>query len=185
MKCGRAGRGGNDARAHIFYSTKQKKVDAKVKEFCVSKENCRRREMLKAIGSIRIDSTNNRQCCDVCNELDCISSRLRFETGANQRAIIQRKRRRARKISKQLTEQLKTALLSERDKYLREHPVYRLLGPDFVCPTCVIENVSEAPHSVESEDFIQAIPDLKPKLYRVLVDCLSCDSSSKKPRLMS
>ena len=46
LLCGRAGRGDLDARAHIFYSGKQKKVDAKVKAFCVSKENCRRREMI-------------------------------------------------------------------------------------------------------------------------------------------
>ena len=181
--CGCAGRGGNDARAHIFYSSKQKKIDAKVKD--ASKENCRRREMLKAIGNIQVDITNNIRCCDVCNGLDCIDPSLRFETVTNQGAVIQHKRRRTRKISKQLIERLKTALLNERDKFLREHPVYRILGPVFVCPTCVVENLCKTAHSVESVDDIKSIPDLKPKLYRILVDCLSRDCSSKKRHLMS
>ena len=76
--CGCAGRGDLDARAHIFYSGKQK-VDAKVKAFCVSKENCRRQEMIKSIGSDEVVGGRNGLCCDTCNGLDCLGSQLRFE----------------------------------------------------------------------------------------------------------
>ena len=89
---------------HIYFTVANKKIDAKVKEFCASKEKCRRREMLKAIENIQVDNTNNIRCCNVCNGLDCISPSLRFETVTNQSAVIQRKRRRTRKISKQLSD---------------------------------------------------------------------------------
>ena len=47
--CDRAGRGGSQARAHIFYNKKQKNVNVEVKEFCESKENCRRQHMLRCV----------------------------------------------------------------------------------------------------------------------------------------
>ena len=47
-----------------FYSSRQK-VDAKVKEFCVSKENWRRLEMLKCIGNDVVGRSG--LCCDTCN----------------------------------------------------------------------------------------------------------------------
>ena len=63
--CGRAGRGGCDSRAHVFYSSNKKKVDAKVKDFCVSKENCRRQAMLNGVGSNAVGSKRSMVCCDV------------------------------------------------------------------------------------------------------------------------
>ena len=80
--CGRAGRGGLESRAHIFYSSKQKKIDAKVKEFCVSKENCRRQAMLKCVGDDEVITRRGALCCDSCSDLDSIGSRLRFEDKA-------------------------------------------------------------------------------------------------------
>ena len=64
--CGRAGRDGVDSRAHVFYSTKQKKMDKLVKEFCTSKENCRRVLLMKSLGSSESFGSSAR-CCDVCH----------------------------------------------------------------------------------------------------------------------
>lgn len=75
--CGR----GLESTAHVFYSGKQK-VDAKVKEFCVTKENCKRREMLKCVGSDKVIGRRNGLCCDMCSGLDCTGSQLRFEARA-------------------------------------------------------------------------------------------------------
>ena len=147
--CGCAGRGDFDSRAHVFYSSKQK-VDAKVKEFCVSKENCRRQEMLKCVGSDEVVSRRG-FCCDSCSGLDCIRPRLRFETRAAQVVPSERKSPRAKKKSDHSITQLKSALLLERTRFMSQHPGFRILGPQMVCPDCVIDNVCKIAHSVESE----------------------------------
>ena len=151
--CGRAGRGDLDARAHIFYSGKQKRVDAKVKAFCVSKENCRRREMIKSVGSDEVVGGRNGLCCDTCNGVDCLGSQLRFEArSVNEQTVPNgRKRPRAKKKSDRSTVQLKSALLLERTSYIARHPGFRVLGPEVVCPDCVIDHVCKIAHSVESE----------------------------------
>lgn len=63
---GRAGRNGDPARAHLFYSTRQlKKVsDQAVIDLCVSNENCRRLCILNGIGGIK--EQENEKCCDTC-----------------------------------------------------------------------------------------------------------------------
>ena len=44
---------------------KNKNINVEVKEFCESKENCRRQHMLRCVGSERVESANNSLCCDV------------------------------------------------------------------------------------------------------------------------
>lgn len=181
--CGRAGRGGLDSRAHIFYSGKQKKVNEKVKAFCVSKENCRRREMLKSVGSDENVSRRNGLCCDMCNGLDCIRSQLRFEARSLSKQMVpnERKRPRAKKKCDRLTVRLKSALLLERTRYIN----IRILGPEMVCPDCVIDHVCKIAHSVESEaDLSRVNRNLRPFFFKVIKDCLSTDSSSKRSRIV-
>ena len=81
--CGRAGRGGNQARAHIFFNKKQKNINPEVKEFCESKENCRRQQMLRCVGSERVDSTCNSLCCDTFSGVESIPANLKFESFTN------------------------------------------------------------------------------------------------------
>ena len=54
---------------------------------------------------------------------------------------IQRKRRRMGKLSKELSEQLKYSLLTERDTFMTENPMLRFVGPNVVCPTLYIESL--------------------------------------------
>ena len=140
--CGRAGRGGNQARAHIFFNKKQKNINPEVKEFCESKENCRRQQMLRCVGSERVDSTSNYLCCDTCSGVDSIPANLKFESFTNSVPVRDKmqpqKRRRVSKLSKELTEQLKCSLLSERERYMDDHPHLRFIGPNCVCPTFYI-----------------------------------------------
>ena len=182
--CGRAGRGGLDSRAHVFYSGKQKKVDAKVKQFCVSKENCRRREMLKCIGNDEVVGRRE-LCCDTCNGLNCIGSHLRFESQAVQTVSSERKRPRAKKMNDRLTTQLKSALLVERTKFISQHPGFRILGPQMVCPDCVIDDVCKIAHSVQSEAQLSRVNrKLRPHFLKAIQDCLSMDFSSKRSRIV-
>ena len=65
---GRAGRCGHESRGHIFTNSREIRTcsDEALVEFCVSKENCRRRVLLNALGS----SESLPSCtsfCDVCS----------------------------------------------------------------------------------------------------------------------
>ena len=181
--CGRAGRAGLDSRAHIFYSSKQKKIDAKVKEFCVSKENCRRQAMLKYVADDEVISRRSGLCCDTCSDLDCIGSRLSFKARALHPGV--HKRPRSKKTSDLLTAQLKSALLLQRSLFMTQYPGYRILGPQMVCPDCVIDDVCKRVHSIESEaQLSQVNRKLRPHFFKVIQDCLSTDTSSKRSRIV-
>ena len=114
--------------------------------------------MLRYIGSERVDSASvtNSLCCDMCSGVDSIPANLKFESFTASAPVPSKtqpqKRRRVSKLSKELTEQLKTSLLSEREKYMNDHPHLRFLGVNGVCPTCYIENLCEVAHCIQSED---------------------------------
>ena len=186
--CGRTGRGGSQARAHIFYNKKQKNVNAEVREFCESKENCRRQQMLKCVGSDheRVDSANvdSSICCDICSGVDSIPANLKFEsfTASIPKAQPQ-KRRRVRKLSQELAEQLKSSLLREREKYMNDHPYLRFLGPNGVCPTCYIDNLCEMAHCIQSEDDSRLSRlnfSLKHRFFNIVQHYLSLNTASSK-----
>ena len=64
--------------------------------------------------------------------------------------------------------ELKAALLREVDMYIEEHPSYRMLGRDFVCPSCVIEKIcSEARffNSVDDLNIVLLRPELKMRFF--------------------
>ena len=71
---GRAGRNGGSARAHLIYKAKQSK-DKGMELFCEAKENCRRAEMLKYLGSSEI-IIGGTECCDICSKGEVPYSRL-------------------------------------------------------------------------------------------------------------
>ena len=64
--CGRAGRGGVASRAHLFFSPRQQKCESAVREYCTSKENCRRTLMLQALG-VSESHPSSLPCRDACN----------------------------------------------------------------------------------------------------------------------
>ena len=74
--------------------------------------------MLNCIGSVPVENVNSSPCCDVCNGVESIQSSLRFESFAIPTHTT--KRRRMGKLSKELSEQLKYSLLTERDTFMTE-----------------------------------------------------------------
>ena len=66
--CGRAGRSGCKARAHLFYPPKKKdNEDNGLRDYVESGENCRRKILLSGLGETF--STISPVCCDVCTPL--------------------------------------------------------------------------------------------------------------------
>ena len=47
----------------------QRCKDSGLVKFCTEKENCRRRQMLRALGSDEpLQTVNGQMCCDVCSQ---------------------------------------------------------------------------------------------------------------------
>ena len=68
---GRAGRGGFLCRAVLLTDARelQRCKDVGLVEFCTAKENCRRKHMLRALGSDEpVQTVNGQMCCDVCSQ---------------------------------------------------------------------------------------------------------------------
>ena len=70
--CGRTGRDGRASRAHVFMSSGQKSSE-QVRLYFTSKENCRRRMMLLAVGASE-SHPEGLPCCDSCDMSKCPKS---------------------------------------------------------------------------------------------------------------
>ena len=102
------------------------------------------------VGSVPL-TVRSALCCDVCNDVMTVTTHLKFESVVSGGAI-QRKRRRVNRFSKELTDQLRSSLLRERDKYMYEHPRLKFLSENCVCPTCYVDSLCESAHCIQSED---------------------------------
>ena len=142
--------------------------------------------MLNCIGSVVVDNVKGSLSCDVCNCIECIQSSLSsFATSAH--TTIQHKRRHVGKLSEELSDQVKSSLLTERDAFMSENPKLRFVGPSVVCPTCYIESMCEAAHRIQSEDgahLLKLNSVLRSKFFRIICNFISQNTSSKIRRLM-
>ena len=159
--CGRAGRGGHSSRAHLFYSPRQKNVDTDVQKFCTEKENCRRKNVVLAMGSHEvIHSSRDMACCDICSSIPDNLSILPKKS-----RVVQQKRRSAqRQIDESLEKELKDRLLEERNEFMQKHPHYLMIGSDFVCPTVVIDDICKNARFIKSKDTLCTTYDMLPEI---------------------
>ena len=65
--CGRAGRSGLSARAHLFFPNQKKEYkDERLREYVECGENCRRGVLLRGMGGDFVSANGAEMCCDVC-----------------------------------------------------------------------------------------------------------------------
>jgi len=169
---GRAGRGGLLCRALLLTDTKELQhcKDGGLVEFCDAKENCRRKHMLRALGSdeaVRI--VTGQVCCDVCSqqcsnkdpafsELDSLDVCKRIPCKR------QRKPPAVRTVSKDRSASLKQALLEERDRITASDIGYKMLGKDLVLPMdCIVEICKRARYVQNTED-LKSVPGIRQEL---------------------
>ena len=94
--------------------------------------------MLQALGSAEPVSDIH-LCCDVCDS-SSIPAELNIEDSPS--SSVQRRTRRAiRVVDEDLMKKLKENLEAEREAYIFDHPSFRMLGPNFVCPNSVIDKI--------------------------------------------
>ena len=169
--CGRAGRGGSSSRAHLFYSTRQKNVDADIQRFCTEKENCRRKNLILSMGSHE-EIHREMACCDICSSIPASLSILPKRC----RDVQQKRRTAQRHIDDDLEKQLKDRLLEERDAFMQDHPNYLMIGCDFICSTAMIDDICKNARFITSKESLSTtydiLPDMKDKLYKSIEELL-------------
>ena len=176
--CGRAGRSGHDARAHLFYAyRKEDYKDKSLRDYVECGENCRRKMLLNGMGG----SFSGRAeiCCDICTPL-AVESRLDILKPGQ--AVGRKRRRAVRDIDDSLKEILMKRLSEERDCTLREMPSFRIFGEDFILPdTTILELCCQSCYiTAESDICLYGIrPDVKERLFNVIIDVVS---SAPPPR---
>ena len=181
--CGRAGRSGRPARAHLFYMPKQKFKQQMLQQYCTEQENCRRLALLRGIGSSE-ELCRNAMCCDVCVSVVPYSHLDILIPGKVQR----RKRRTVvREIGKDLSERLKARLQEERERIMDENPSFQMVGSNFICPDAAISELcTQAKHitSVDDLDLFCLRPQLRDRFLKVIMDTV-CDAPrpKRRPRL--
>ena len=178
--CGRAGRGGMASRAHLFMSTNQKCGD-QVKEYFTSTENCRRQIMLRALG-VAEHHPPSLPCCDCCDDTKCPQS-LRFECQVISRCNRRKRRTAQHEVDEECKVVLKGALLKAVDAYMAEHTSFLMLGRNFVCPECIIDEICREARFFKSMDDLNITglrPELKNTFFNIICAVLSSAPTPKK-----
>ena len=127
---------------------------------------------MRGIGSSESLQQND-CCCDVCTWSQCPHNRLDILKPTRQKS---QKQPVAHDMTPSHVKELKTKLLEEREKILLEHPSYRMIGIDFVCPDSVLDKICEQSKYFSSVDDMKIYgvrPEFRDKLFRVVMDVIS------------
>ena len=135
--------------------------DSDLVNFASSKENCRRRTLLNALGSSEhITSGNVTICCDVCSPSLLSNVFKRIHSRRRTRSPI------ARAVTKQQQDQLHLALERGRSSIVGSSLGYSMLGREVVFPTgCILEIVKQSQY-ITCEADISSIPGVRKELVR-------------------
>lgn len=148
--------------------------------WCTSKENCRRKGLLTALGSSEV-LPHTSSCCDVCGSSP--PSRLALEHLGSTSVVRQKRRALVRRVDKELQFKLVSALVEERAAYIEQHPKYKFIGEEFVCSKSMINTIaSQAQYIRSAEDLGDQLAlrrDLRDRFYTVLMQCM-CDAPAAK-----
>ena len=160
---GRAGRSGQRSISVLFYTAAELKglTDSNLRSLCDNKENCRRRTLLKALGSSESVTTESGICCDICEpvcpyeELDC--PKLSAEPRKNTL-----RKRTLPTVSRQL---LETELVAQREALIERNPALKMFPKSVICPITVIREVCNRSRSVKTVDDLKSIACLRQELH--------------------
>ena len=188
--CGRAGRNGCESRAHLIYSSKQKKFDdEKLCSYCVSIENCLRIHILHAICE-HVDSHSKSvpasTCCLVCSGGDVPAERLNILKVGKAKPV-KRKRPSIRNVSASMKDKIKEALRKERSEYMMKNcPHIPMIGiHQGVCSDEIIDDICSKAQSittVEDIDYFLLCPELQSRFFDVVIDIVRDAPRAKQRR---
>ena len=132
----------------LFYSPKQDFTNSNMENFVKSGGVCRREILIGSIGGSIQGATSTGECCDICNAHP-ISSRLSIFGTCS---VTRKKRRKA--VRTVDADDLERRLRTARRDFMDQHPGFRMLGIEFVCPDSSIKKIrDEAKYIANAEDF--------------------------------
>lgn len=159
--------------AHILTDTREVKQvkDKDLAEFITSKENCRRRILIKALGSVEdLPHISLENCCDVCSPRT---------SGIFRRISVKRRPKPhvVRIVTGAQQEGLKKALELERDRIIGSDLGYRSLGKELVLPSGCISEICKRAQYIQSHDDILSVfglrRELSDRLYNTFISFFS------------
>ena len=170
--CGRGGRGGSPARAHIFYNSKQKCKDKKMLSYCIDSENCLRRALIGGVGG-DISSVNGPrfQCCSSCSggTVPYVHTDILNPLRSHRPKRVPSVREVPQEMLKGLEQQLKEA----RDDITTSTPGLEMLGAQFVCPDAVIASICSNINTITSISDLNSFflrPEYRNRFFEILSD---------------
>ena len=172
---GRAGRNNSQSLCVLYYNSKQKVKDTDLKAYCneKEKENCRRVQLLKALGDTNVYSRDVSKCCDRCNHKGIPVPHLQSIIKCNAKPR-QRKTKRLRQADDaKVIDQLRENLITERNKIISSSPGLTWLGPDHVCNDRVISGICERAHLIKTISDLSSVPGLWRQLYEPMYNVIS------------
>lgn len=149
---GRAGRDGNPACALLLTNKAEMKAckERTLVEVVMSKENCRRKILLKGLNSEEV-LPRICHCCDACGHKP--TEDLKFIQPIRSKRVPKVKP--VRKVSDQTIDVLKSRLLVERQHMIDGSGQVKALGGAYVCPmSCVVEVCKRVDYIKELDDII-------------------------------
>lgn len=153
------------SRAHLFYSTK-KVLDKELESFVTN--TCRRQSLLQSVGGLADRSDHEYGCCDVCGA-GTVSTRLNI-------LINKVNKRKAKRVRRAVSPNLEAKLITAREQVLEEHPSFRMVGVNFLCPDASIKKLcKEAEFATNPQHFSV---EIRSELRDIFFGALSSSSSS-------
>lgn len=172
---GRAGRNNGQSVCVLYYNSKQKVKDTNLKAYCDvrDKENCRRVQLLHALGDASMCSRDLSICCDRCNHKGVPIPHLQAITKRSKKTGGQKSKRSRQEDDTNVIKQLREKLITERDKIISNSPGLTWLGPDHVCNDRVISGICERAHLVKTVADLSSVPGLWRQLHDPMYDVIA------------
>lgn len=141
----------------------EKCTDQELKNLVSLQENCRRKQLLRELGSSERNRQDNCRSCDSCSSKVPAEVNFLKPTPAKRRKC-DTTRTNLRKELKDLKEQLK----AERAVTVREEPGCRMLGVDLVCLVSSINDICDKATQIHTLRDLSSIDGLRPPFCSIL-----------------
>lgn len=124
----------------LLYSAAELKncSDIALKALCENKENCHRRSILRALSSDECSTVPQDTCCNLCTH-SCPYTELEYPASSLE---VRKRKTRICSIPSQLQNAVREKLIAERDKFIQQHPSFRMVPKSVVCPLSVINDIA-------------------------------------------
>lgn len=171
---GRAGRNQDQSLCVLYFNPKQKVKDTDLKAYCSvdDQENCRRMQLLRALGDVNIVSCDPTNCCDRCNRRGIPAPHLQAIMKRGKKITKPRTKRR-RKDDNDVMQRLRERLIVERDRFVSNTAGLKWLGSDHVCNNKVISGICERAHLIKTVADLSSVSGLWRQLYEPMYNVVA------------